>query len=379
MVFWKWSLLVYVFLFLFNNTFAQSNEKTLRRLDSVAFNALEHNDPNVLSEANSLLDASLKVKNSLYRVNAYTLLGIINKNRGFYVSSLDYYLKALSAAEQLNDVPRISACLNNIGSIYQLQGKYSEAIDYFNRSLKIENELNQPLQKSIRYYNIGECYKDVDSLDLALTYFNNSLILEKRAKNNEGIAYALLGIADVYIKLDRLIDVEIVFDDISKVSGKDRIEEQIIFRKLKGKYFKAKKDYSNALEELKKGIDLSNRYKIKTHLLGLLKEEISIYKMLGDFAKASDRYEELLKLTEEMNSLQVKNQLDDLNYRNELNKKQLEIELVQEERDLAMKNELLEKELRLYSQKVNIFVVFILIITIVLIVFGIRKLMQLQR
>ena len=38
-----------------------------------------------------------------------------------------------------------------------------------------------------------------------------------------------------------------------------------------------------------------------------------------------------------MNSLHIKNQLDDLNYRNEITKKELEIELVQEERDLAKK------------------------------------------
>ena len=47
-----------------------------------------------------------------------------------------------------------------------------------------------------------------------------------------------------------------------------------------------------------------------------------------------------------MNSLNIKNQLDDLNYRNEITKKQLEIQLVQEERDLAKKNEKFEKNLR---------------------------------
>ena len=187
-----------------------SGEIKLRELDSIAFSSLENNASSVLEDANKLLAESLKSKPKFYRINAYTLLGIVNKDRGFYVTSLDFYLKALNTAEKLKDFPRQSACLNNIGSVYQLQGNYSQAIEYFNKSLAIEEKLNQPIQKSIRFYNIGECYKDLDSLDLALTYFNNSLLIEQKAKSNEGIVYAYLGIADVYIRIKRTINIKIV-------------------------------------------------------------------------------------------------------------------------------------------------------------------------
>lgn len=350
------------------------DQSTLKKLDSIAFASLEKNTSSVLIDANNLLEESLKQKPSFYLANAYTLLGIINKNRGFYVTSLDYYLKALNISEVLKDKARTSACLNNIGSIYQLQGKFDQAIDYFNQSLELEKNLKQPLQQSIRYYNLGECYKDINKLDLALTFFNNSLIIEKKEKSNEGIVYAELGIADVYIRIERFTDAFIVLQNTEKRIQEDQIEEKIILHKLKGKLKQITGDLTGALQEYISGESLSTRYNIRTNLLDIIKLQITIYESKNEWEKAAKKYKEFAILTEKMNSLNIKNQLDDLNYRNELTKKQLEIELVQEERNLAQKNEQFEKTLRVYSQKIIWFVVVLLVLSIGLITFGVKKL-----
>ncbi len=351
-----------------------SGEIKLRELDSIAFSSLENNASSVLEDANKLLAESLKSKPNFYRINAYTLLGIVNKDRGFYVTSLDFYLKALNTAEKLKDFPRQSACLNNIGSVYQLQGNYSQAIEYFNKSLAIEEKLNQPIQKSIRFYNIGECYKDLDSLDLALTYFNNSLLIEQKAKSNEGIVYAYLGIADVYIRIKRFTDASIVIASIEKKIQQGQIEEAIILHKLKGKLLISSGNSSSALSEFQEGENLSLKYKNSTNLLELVKLQIEVYEKSSDWQKAASKYKQYLSLIEKMNSLNIKNQLDDLNYRNEITKKQLEIQLVQEERDLAKKNEKFEKNLRVYGLKITWFVITLLILSIGLILYGVKKL-----
>ena len=354
---------------------AQKKESyDLKKLDSIAFSSLEKNASRVLIDAGNLLEASLKDKPSFYTVNAYTIYAIVNKNRGFYVTALDYSLKALNTAETINDIPRKSACLNNIGSVYQLQHEYEKAIDFFNQSLELEKKLNQPLQQSIRFYNLGECYKDIDKLDLALTYFNNSLIIEKKLKNNEGIIFAELGIADVYIKIERYADAEMVIASIERNITSDQLEEQIIFHKLKGQLFQKKGENQLALIEFKEGENLSKKHEIRTHLLDLLKIQISIFEETEDWKLAAIKYKEYCNLNDEMNSLRIKNQLDDLNYRNEIVKKQLELEYVQEERDLAKTNEKFEKNLRIYGQKITWFVILLLIACVGLIFYGVKKL-----
>lgn len=182
-----------------------------------AFVALESNAPNVTEKANALLEAGKEAKLPIYQINAYTILGIVNKNKGYYVTSVDYYNNALKVAEETRDEGRISACYNNIGSVHQIQEDYAKALTYYKKSLELEEKLNNPLQKSIRLYNIGEIYREMDSLSLALSNFNNSLIIEKEYKNNEGIVYALLGISDVYLQLNRPTDASISLGEAKKI------------------------------------------------------------------------------------------------------------------------------------------------------------------
>jgi tetratricopeptide (TPR) repeat protein len=348
-------------------------DEQLEKLDSAAFVALENNEVDAFQKANNLLQKSLDSKLSIYRVNAYTILGIISKNRGYYLSSLDYYLKALAASKALNDQRRVSACLNNIGTVYQLQRNFSKAIEYFYQSVELEKKFNDQLQMSIRYYNLGECYKDIDSLDIALSYFNNSLIIEKKKRNNEGIVYAELGIADVYLKIGRPKDAHPILNKVEKRIQKDQIEEKIIFLKLMSNYFIAIKQYDQAFIRIDKAIELSEKSELRNRLPELLKIQMGLLEIKHDFERATMVYKKFVRLTEQLNDKNVQDRLDDLTFRNELVKKQLEIDLVEEERNRATENEEKERLLRVYTQKMVFFVLFLLLFVFGLIVFGIRK------
>ena len=348
-------------------------DEQLKKLDSLAFFALEKNEVDAFQKANNLLQKSLQSKLSIYRVNAYTILGIISKDRGYYLSSLDYYLKSLAVAKALNDQRRVSACLNNIGTVYQLQRNFSKAIEYFNQSIELEKNFNDQLQMSIRYYNLGECYKDIDSLDIALSYFNNSLIIEEKKRNNEGIVYAKLGIADVYLETGRAKDAQPVLDKVEKCIQKDQIDEKIIFLKLKSIYFKALKQYDRALAMIEQAIQLSEKSELRNRLPELLKIQLSFLELKRDYEAATGVYRKFVRLTEELNDKNVQDRLDDLTFRNELVKKQMEIDLVEEERNRAKENVEKERLLRVYTQKMVFFVLFLLVFVFGLIVFGIRK------
>lgn len=188
---------------------SSAQKAELDRLDSIAFAALENGLPDIEKKANRLLDKSVRNNSLLHEINAHTLLGIVNKNKGYYITSINHYFNALNAAELRKDTGRVSACYNNIGSVYQLQENYLKSLQYFRKSLKLEEKLDNPLQKSIRLYNKGDVYRELDSLDLALNYFNQSLLIEERYQNQEGIMYALLGMADVYTSVKRVADAEI--------------------------------------------------------------------------------------------------------------------------------------------------------------------------
>lgn len=350
------------------------NVDQLNRLDSLAFHALEHGDTSVTTKANALLAASLSKKNSFYGINAHTILGIVNKDKGYYLTSLEHYLTALNLSEKMGDLGRVSACYNNIGCVYLLQENYIKACEYFNKSLKIEQKLNQPLQKSIRYYNLGDAYSKMDSFDLALSFYNNSWLIEQKLNNSEGIAYAQIGIADVYIKIDRLVDAKQLLLKLSSRITKVNIEESILYHLLNGKIHLKRNEFEEALRELKKAeqISISNTFRI--HLLDIYLLQIEIYKKTENWQKATSMYDLYVKLKDELNTTKVKNQLEDLTFQNELKKKELEIKLIQDEKELAIKNQRLESNTANHRTKIVWYLLSSFVLLFGLIFIGIRKL-----
>ena len=127
------------------NCYSQLNRRNISDLDSIAFTALEQNSDSTSIYAHLLLEESENQKAYLYKINALTILGIVNKEKGYYVTALNHYLNALNTAEFSNDLPRVSACYNNIGQIYQLQQNYVKANSYYHLSLNIEDSLSNPL------------------------------------------------------------------------------------------------------------------------------------------------------------------------------------------------------------------------------------------
>ncbi len=352
---------------------SQVNNPDLQKLNDQAFVAYENNSDSTLTIAEQF-SAAASGSNSLFEINSQTLLGILNKERGYYVSALNNYLKALNVARKIGDTGRESACLNNIGSLYQLQDNFERAKSYFLKSLNLEDSLNQPLQKYIRYYNLGDVYKEQDSLEIALVYFNNSLRIEQQLQNNEGIIYALLGIAEVYSKLDRMTDSKIELEKVHDMLSLNKGEEHILFHYLNGKVMHATEELGLAMKELNTALDISKTQSIKIHIGKILLEKIKVLKKLNDFQALSEAYDAYILLSNDLNSTTIKNQLEDLTYQNEISKKELELALIKEERDLAIENQKLKDEITSYSARIIWFLVAAIIAIFLFVFMGIKRL-----
>lgn len=355
--------------------FAQSTEKlSLKYYNDQAFKALENGDANADQLAQQFLTEALKNPPSKYLVNAFTLKGILFKNKGYYLSSLDYYSKALKFAKSQGDSRRISACYNNIATVYQLQNNYRKAIEYYNESLILEQKFGDQTQISIRYFNLGECYNDLDSLDLALSYYNSSLILEKKIKFNEGIVLAEQGIAAVYLKLEKFDDAEQLLSKnsvlVRSLNTEAKLKQSLLLSLLKSK----KGNIKEAASLLDEALKLSDSKEFRVLKLKLLRTRIAIYKESKDEAQNLNRaYEEYITFLDWYDRYNAKNRLDDLSYRDELNKKQVLIDLAEQKKELAEKKRKEEYDLRVYSQKMVFFSIFLLVFILVMVIYGVRR------
>lgn len=298
-------------------------------------------------------------------INAHILLGILNKDRGYYGISVENYLKALQLAESAGDSLRVSGCLNNLGSVYYEQGDYSKALSYFQRSLDIENKIGKDKgQASIRLVNLGDTYYKLDSLDKAAAFYYNSLMIEEELKNEDGMFYARLGIGRVDTRKGNLgnarAELERAIDYARRLQNHPGIcEAQIAL----GDLFLAQRQWEPAKQTLDSALTKARAF----HFQGLEVQALgSLYKVLkgqNELAAANSVLEEYYALREKLNSATVNSRIGELQTRYQLEKKEQEIALFQE-------RERVQEAKMANDRKLRNFLLFSVLVTILLIIFN---------
>jgi len=370
-------------LFVLINGFVFANksmwkDESFQQLDKEQFRRLEEGkeDPLFISK---LIIEKANNRPSIYLINAYTVSGIVNKNKGFYVTALDNYLKASKISLELKDEGRYSASLNNIGIIYVLQENYSKAIYYFNKSLEIEQDRTDPLQKSIRYFNLGDCYKELSKYNEAIGFYTNSLLIENKLKNEVGIIYAQLGLAEVYLSTKRIADAEQALSEIEKMQEAFDNESKVLFLRLKGKLSKKKLQFDAAENFFMEAKDLSERNELINEQVKVTQNLSELFELKKDYKKALKYSKEFLNLNNTLKSNHIKNQLEEMIYQQEIQQKELEIKYLKEQKVLAIKNENAVRKLRQFDIKIAIFSVLSMLSFFGIVVFGLRKMIRINK
>jgi tetratricopeptide (TPR) repeat protein len=372
-----------IFLFVLINGFVFANksmwkDESFQQLDKEQFRRLEDGKEDPLFFSKLIIEKANN-RPSIYLINAYTVSGIVNKNKGFYVIALDNYLKASKISLELEDEGRYSASLNNIGIIYVLQENYSKAIYYFNKSLEIEEGRKDPLQKSIRYFNLGDCYKELGKYNEAIGFYTNSLLIENKLKNKVGIIYAQLGLAEVYLSTKRIADAEQALAEIEKMNDAFDKESKVLFLRLKGKLSKKKLQFEEAEKFFMEAKDLSERNELINEQVKVTQNLSELFELKKDYKKALKYSKEFLNLNNTLKSNHIKNQLEEMIYQQEIQQKELEITCLKEQKELAKKNENAVRKLRQFDIKIAIFSVLSMLAFVGIVVFGLRKMIRINK
>jgi len=105
---------------------------------------------------------------------------------------------------------------------------------------------------------------------------------------------------------------------------------------------------------------------IKHQLLGVYELEIMLFEKTTDWRELSKAYKKYVLFSDEMKTVEVQNKMNDLIAKNELQKKDLEIKLIQEERDFKV-------QLNDFSGKVSVFLLLLLLFVVGFVIYGLRN------
>ena len=119
-----------------------------------------------------------------------------------YDKSVEFYLKALQAQEQLNDKKGIDISNSHLAEIYSKKKEYRKSIEYYEKVLA-NNASNDSIRGAI-YPKLGGEYLQFNDFDNASKYLEQGLSLNRRQNNKEGLLTALINLGNLNLQQYKL-------------------------------------------------------------------------------------------------------------------------------------------------------------------------------
>lgn len=313
----------------------------------------------------------------------YNNLGLAYKKLGLYDRAADYYKKALSLDEAQNDIQSIAKSYNNLGSIYDSWGQYDTAIYYYDKSLKYKELLNDKAGMAISLNNIGVVYKSWGKYNSAIEYFEEALKIERslgrtqeipKRLNNLGLTYNLRGqyskALDIFKEaLDMAVDqnnrelIASIYNNMGSIYlNQQRTDDAISYhQRALGIYeelgsqaneatvlanlaeiYALNRNYNRAMEFLSRSTKISETINMRNQAQKNYLAYSNLYAAMGNFSEALNYYKKFVELKDALYAEEIHKQITDFEIRYETEKKDNEIMLLRQQREIQTLN--LKKE-----------------------------------
>jgi CHAT domain-containing protein len=156
-----------------------------------------------LNHGESALRAYRANANKIGEAAVLMLLGNAYAELGETASALDYYNQAIQIWRAVGNQHRVAATLNNIGLAYRDAKDEKRAFDFYNQSLQTFRADRPGTRGEANVLNqLGFHFLEKGELQNALMHFNQALPIWKRITDAFGEPVTLLGLAQVYEKMN---------------------------------------------------------------------------------------------------------------------------------------------------------------------------------
>lgn len=332
-----------------------------------------------------------------------TNIGALDVAMGNVAEGVSKYNQALKIFGELGDKKNIAPVLNNIGNQYLNQGNMKLALDYFTQALKIYIETKNISGELIVYTNFGSLYfgqkeyqtafdfynkahkiylKQNDKLTLAKSYSNLAVTIKPldRTKSLQFDSLALKlftelgheeGISKCYNNLgSTLSEMNQLELGVTLVTKSYLIREKI--EDLEGMCISAGNlaemylyvhKFDSALDWGEREYALTKRLGIKKNRRNAAQTLAKIYAKLKDFEKAYNYHMEFKALNDSILNNDSKNLAAQQLARMEFEKREVELKLEQDKKDLISNEE--KHKQKLITVSVSIVLVLVLILVVI--------------
>ena len=223
-------------------------------------------------------------------------------------SSLFYLKKAVSYSDSIMTKDNRSIieklklkALVETGIYLRLQGRYEEAKKHFNDALLLAKKTGDKKQKIKIYEGLGIIYRQQGSYQKALEYELKALKIAKAIKDSTRIAGLYNNLGVVYINMNNYKEALSSFSKALEIVEKSQVYYPNVELLDIGNIYKIQKDYSKALQYIRKALHISEQTGEKQRIAECNYVIGDIYLLRDSIETARKYFFDALKIFSELN------------------------------------------------------------------------------
>ncbi len=182
-----------------------------------------------------------------------------------FEESMDYALRGLQLAEELNSPSRKADALNRIGNVHYLLRNHENVINSYTEALRIADSLSDSRRKGIFLNNIGLFYRELDQYDSAEVYLVRALRAKETYGDQELISSTLVNLGWLYRDMERYslsleyfvrqLDIQEEKGDVGSLARVHRQTGEVFY--LQGRYNESLRHFRMSLAYATEAADTS--------------------------------------------------------------------------------------------------------------------------
>lgn len=313
---------------------------------------------------------SARVASGLFQI------GVVNKLIGDYDKSLEAFFRILKIYENDSNYLGVGYTLNGIGVIYKNMKKYEDAIKTYHRALSMYDSLDAAEDKANVLGNLANVYAETHQFEEARGYFEQALQIDKALDDEQGIAYDLENIGVMYNHMKKY-DSALVYQLESLLIRErlpDKNEYAATLQQVGYTYYLLK-NYAEAKMHLMKSFELATEIKAKPTLRDVYVTFAKIYDEEQNFKKAFEYHQLFAAMKDSLLNEEISRQLSDLQTKYETEKKEKEIVLLGQEKEMQKH----EAQRQATLKKASLGGLFAVLLLAVLFIHGLRQRLKNQK
>lgn len=237
-------------------------EKKLTLYGDLAFKLCNTNPDSAIGLATIGLQTAEKMKNVDEQARNCNVLGLVNKNKGAYTKSVDYFKKAIKLYQLQKDLKNESRVHINLASTYLQMAKYQQALEENISSAGILKQLKDSLALSYIYQQISIVYRSTQNykeaeknIQKAISYA--SFKIGDSAQRLSSLAASLASYG-ILLRLNNRYDTAaiLLLHSIQTYKKAGNMYNMAIGYENLGDVYNDAKKYSDALSSYSKAVDI---------------------------------------------------------------------------------------------------------------------------